>query len=316
MKRFTGIFTPIITPFHSDDTLDEAGLRRNVTKWMNTSLTGLVVLGSNGEAAQLEDAEADRVVDLVRQDVPPDRPLIAGTGRESTRATIAATRRAAAAGVDAVLVRTPSFFKSQMTTDVFVQHYMNVADASPVPVMLYNVSMFTGVNLQPDAVERLAVHPNIVGIKESGSDIAQIAEFVSRTPDDFTVLAGSATTFVHALCAGCDGAILALASLVPEACVELVALVREGRLDEARTLQRRLLPLAKSVGGTFGVPGLKGALHLLGFAGGPPRPPLRSAVPSTIDIIRGQLDALGVLRVSGESENSPRPSAGQSAVLR
>ena len=225
MKRFTGIFTPIITPFHSDDTLDEAGLCRNVTKWMNTSLTGLVVLGSNGEAAQLEDAEADRVVGLVRQDVPSDRPLIAGTGRESTRATIAATRRAAAAGVDAVLVRTPSFFKSQMTTDVFVQHYMNVADASPVPVMLYNVSMFTGVNLQPDAVERLAVHPNIVGIKESGSDIAQIAECVSRTPDDFTVLAGSATTFVHALCAGCDGAILALASLVPDSCAELATLV-------------------------------------------------------------------------------------------
>ena len=84
--------------------------------------------------------------------------------------------------------------------------------------MLYNVTMFTGVNLQPDAVERLAVHPNIVGMKESGSDIAQIAEFVSRTPDDFTVLAGSATTFVHALCAGCDGAILALAALVPDAC--------------------------------------------------------------------------------------------------
>jgi len=314
MKRFTGIFTPIITPFHSDDTLDEAGLRRNVTRWMSTSLTGLVVLGSNGEAAQLEDAEADRVVDLVRQDVPSDRPLIAGTGRESTRATIAATRRAATAGVDAVLVRTPSFFKSQMTTDVFVQHYLNVADASPVPVMLYNVSMFTGVNLQPDAIERLAVHPNIVGIKESGSDIAQIAEFVSRTPDDFTVLAGSATTFVHALCAGCDGAILALASLVPDACAVLVTLVRDGRLDEARTLQRRLLPLAKSVGGTYGVPGLKGALHLLGFAGGPPRPPLRSAAPSTIDIIRGQLDALGVLRLAGSGDPTPF-SAGQSAAV-
>ena len=253
-------------PFKSDDTLDETGLRRNVTRWMETSLTGLVVLGSNGEAAQLDDAEADRIVDIVRGDVPSNRPLIAGTGRESTRATIEATRRAASAGVDAVLVRTPSFFKSQMTTDVFVRHYTDVAEASPVPVMLYNVTMFTGVNLQPDAVERLAAHPNIVGMKESGSDIAQIAEFVSRTPDDFTVLAGSATTFVHALCAGCDGAILALAALAPDACAELATLVREGRLDEARTLQRRLLPLAKSVGGTYGVPGLKAALHLLGFA--------------------------------------------------
>jgi 4-hydroxy-2-oxoglutarate aldolase len=167
--------------------------------------------------------------------------------------------------------------------------------------------MFTGVNLQPDAVERLALHPNIVGIKESGSDIAHIAECVARTPDDFTVLAGSATTFVHALCAGCDGAILALAMLLPDACRELMMLVRDGRLDEARTLQRRLLPIAKSVGGTYGVPGLKAAIHLLGFAGGPPRPPLRPAALSTIDSIRGQLDALGVL---------PHSDGVQSAVAR
>ena len=294
MKRFTGIFTPIVTPFRSDDSVDEAGLRANVARWMATPLDGLVVLGSNGEAAQLEDEEADRVIDIVREGVPSGRPLLAGTGRESTRATIAATRRAATAGADAVLVRTPAFFKGQMTTDVFVRHYSEVADASPVPVLLYNVTMFTGVNLLPEAVERLAGHPNIVGIKESGGDVAQIAEYVGRTPDDFTVLAGSATTFVHALAAGCDGAILALASLVPDACVELRRLVTDGRLAEARALQRRLLPLARSVGGTYGVPGLKAALHLMGYAGGVPRPPLRPAPSSTIDIIRGQLDALGL----------------------
>jgi 4-hydroxy-2-oxoglutarate aldolase len=316
MKRFTGIYTPIVTPFRSDDTVDETGLVGNVKRWMNTSLTGLVVLGSNGEAAQLDDDECDRVVALVREHVPFDRPLIAGTGRESTRATIAATRRAAAAGVDAVLVRTPSFFKSQMTSDVFIRHYTDVAEASPVPVLLYNVTMFTGVNLQADAVERLAVHPNIVGMKESGSDIAQIAEYVSRTPDDFTVLAGSATTLVHALCAGCDGAILALAALVPDSCLELLTLIRQHRLDEARTLQHRLLPIAKSVGGTYGVPGLKAALHLLRFAGGAPRPPLRSVAPSIVDIIRGQLDALGVLRDLGEPNDSPLCSVDQSEALR
>jgi 4-hydroxy-2-oxoglutarate aldolase len=200
-----------------------------------------------------------------------------------------------AAGVDAVLVRTPSFFKSQMTTDVFVRHYTEVAEASPVPVLLYNVSMFTGVNLLPEAVERLAVHPNIVGMKESGSDIAQIAELISRTPDDFTVLAGSATTFVHALFAGCDGAILALAALLPDECNEMVQLVRDGRLEDARGLQRRVLPLAKSVGGTYGVPGLKAALQLTGYAAGPPRSPLRPVGSAIIDIVSGQLDALGRL---------------------
>jgi 4-hydroxy-2-oxoglutarate aldolase len=292
MKPFAGIYTPIATPFRDDGAVDERALAANVSRWMTTPLTGLVVLGSNGEAAQLEDDEADRVVEIARAGVPVSRPLIAGTGRESTRATIAATRRAAAAGVDAVLVRTPSFFKPQMTTDAFIRHYGAVADASPVPLLLYNVTLYTGVNLLPDAVERLAEHPNIVGIKESGSDIGQMAEYVARTPDRFTVLAGSATTLVHALCAGCDGAILALASLVPDECVRMMTLVAEQRLADARALQRRLMPLARSVGSTYGVPGLKAALELLGYAGGPPRPPLRPVSSEAVDIIRGQIAAL------------------------
>lgn len=295
MKPFSGIFTPIVTPFRGDGTIDEAGMRRNVARWMATPLTGLVVLGSNGEAPQIEDAEADWVIDIVRGAVPRDRPLIAGTGRESTTATIAATRRAAAAGVDAVLVRTPSFFKSQMTTEVFVRHYTTVADASPVPVLLYNVTMFTGVTLTVDAVATLASHPNIVGMKESGSDIGLMAEYIARTPDDFTVLAGSAATLFHALCADCDGAILALAALVPRDVLSMEALLDEARLDEARALQRRLMPLARSVGALHGVPGLKAALELMGFAAGPPRPPLRPVSPQTIDLLRAQLDALGVL---------------------
>ena len=295
MKPFSGVFTPIITPFRGDGTIDEVGMRRNVARWMTTPLTGLVVLGSNGEAPQIEDAEADLVIDIVRREVPRDRPLIAGTGRESTAATIAATRRAAAAGADAVLVRTPSFFKSQMTTEVFVRHYTDVADNSPVPVLLYNVTMLTGVTLPADAVATLALHPNVVGMKESGSDIGLIAEYIARTPDDFTVLAGSAATLFHALCADCDGAVLALAALVPREIVGMQALLEEGRLDDARTLQRRLMPLARSVGALYGVPGLKAALELMGFAAGPPRPPLRPVPSQTIDLLRAQLDALGVL---------------------
>ena len=295
MKPLAGIFTPITTPFRPDQTLDEAALRQNVTLWMRTPLTGLVVLGSNGEAPQLDDAEADRVLEIVRAGVPANRPLIAGTGRESTRATIAATRRAATAGADAALVRTPAFFKGQMTTDLFVRHYTEVADASPIPVLLYNVTMYTGVNLAPDAVGKLSEHANIVGIKESGSDIGQIAEYVTRARPGFTVLAGSATTFFHALCAGCDGAVLALAALLPDTCMEIQSLVLAGKVDEARALQRRITPVARSVGGTYGIAGLKAALDLLGYAGGLPRPPLRPATPQIVDIIRGQLEALGAL---------------------
>jgi 4-hydroxy-2-oxoglutarate aldolase len=295
-KPFAGIFTPIVTPFTTDDAVDDAALKRNVDRWMGTPLTGLVVLGSNGEAAQLDDSEADRVVEIVRERVPSDRPLIAGTGRESTRATVAANARAAAAGVDAVLVRTPSFFKAQMTADIFVRHYTEVADASPVPVLLYNVTMFTGVTLHVEAVERLALHPNIVGMKESGSDIGYISELVARTPDDFTVLAGSATTYFHALAAGCDGGILALAALLPEACVRMQTLVREQRLAEARVLQHWIMPLARSVGGTYGVAGLKAALDLLGYDGGVPRPPLRSAPAHIVETIKAQLTALDAFK--------------------
>jgi 4-hydroxy-2-oxoglutarate aldolase len=295
MKRFSGIFTPIITPFKNDD-LDEAGLRTNVSLWMQTPLSGLVVLGSNGEAALLEDSEADRAIEIVRAGVPRDRVLIAGTGRESTRATIAATRRAASLGADAALVRTPSFFKAQMTSDIFVRHYTEVADASPIPVLLYNVTMFTGVNLLPDAVERLSSHPNIAGMKESGSDLAQISECITRTPDDFTVLAGFAATLFHSLCAGCDGAVLAVAGVLPDMCVELWRLVREGRVDEARALQRRLTPIARSVGTSYGIAGLKAAMDLVGFVGSAPRPPLRPAPSQVIEVIRRQLEELGRLK--------------------
>ena len=308
MKPFEGVFTPIITPFRADDTIDEHALRANVAHWMATPLTGLVVLGSNGEAAQLDDAEADLVVETVRADVPSDRPLIVGTGRESTKATIAATRRAAASGADAVLVRTPSFFKSQMTSDLFVRHYSEVADASPVPVLLYNVTMFTGVNLLPDAVEHLAKHQNIVGMKESGSDLAQIAEFVSRTPDDFVVLAGSATTLFQALCVGCHGAVLALAAILPDECVRMRALVSAGHLDEARALQRRLNPIARSVGTAHGVPGLKAAHDLIGLEGGLPRPPLTPVSAQVIGIIREQLDAFGVVGAHAHAVTSDKPA--------
>jgi 4-hydroxy-2-oxoglutarate aldolase len=295
MKPFAGVYTPIATPFRSDDTLDEQGLRANVARWMQTPLTGLVVLGSNGEAPQLDEEEADRVVEIVRAGMSPGRPMIVGTGRESTRATIAATKRAAAAGADAALVRTPAFFKSQMTTDVFVRHYVDVAEASPIPVLLYNVTMYTGVSLLPDAVATLATHPNIVGMKESGSDLVQIADYIARTPDDFTILAGSAATLFPVLAAGCDGAILALAALVPEACVQMVRLVREGRVEEARALQRRLMPLGRAIGAQHGVSGLKAAMDLLGYAGGPPRPPLRPVAPQIVDALRTQLAALGLL---------------------
>src|SRR5882672_3070868 len=241
--NLAGVFAPIPTPFDDDDQVDTTRLTKALARWIARPISGFIVLGSNGEAALMDDFEADRVIVAAREVVPRGRPFIVGTGRESTQAAIRACRRAAEHGADAVLVRTPGFFKSQMTSDVFVRHYTAVADASPVPVLLYNFTALTGVNLLPAAVSRLATHPNIVGMKESGGDVAQIADLVSGSPDDFQVLAGTTATFFAALSVGAVGGILALACVVPGACMHLFELNQAGRHAEALALQRRLAPL-------------------------------------------------------------------------
>ena len=294
MHRFAGIYTPLATPFSADGSLDVRGLANNVEKYLRSPLTGLVVLGSNGEAPQLEEHEADLAIKTVRDAMPATRPLLAGTGRESTAATIAATERAARIGVDAVLVRTPSFYKGQMTTDAFVKHYTQVADRSPVPVLLYNVTIYTGVNLSPDAVAILSQHPNIAGIKETNSEMVQFGEYLARAAEGFTVLAGSGATYFSTLMLGAHGAILAVAGVAPELCVRIFDAVREGRIDDARRMNRELAPLSKLVGTTYGVPGLKAALALRGFDGGLPRPPLQPVGQQAVDVIREQLDKLGL----------------------
>lgn len=275
--QLAGVFAPLPTPFDQDGDLDLDRLRAALPRWLQSPLNGFVILGTNGEAGLLTDGEAARVIEAVRSVVPPGRTLIAGTGRESTREAVAAARVAASLGVDAILVRTPCFFKGQMTADAFERHYAAVADASPVPVLLYNFTAATGVNLNPDVVARLASHPNIVGIKESGSDIGQIADLVALTPPTFATLGGSASTFHAALCAGVSGGILALAALLPDACVRLFELTRSGHQDEARLLQRQLLPLARLISTGYGVPGLKAALLLSGVDAGLPRLPLAPA---------------------------------------
>jgi 4-hydroxy-2-oxoglutarate aldolase len=272
--ELSGLFAPVPTPLDERDRLDTSRFRSAFEWWLKSPLSGMVVLGSSGEAALLDEHESDRVIGAARDLVPIGRPLIVGAGRESTGASVHAARRAAALGADAVLVRTPAFFKAQMTTDVLVRHYSAVADGSPVPVILYNFTAVTGVNLAPLAVSRLAEHPNVIGIKESSGDIGQIADLVASTPDAFRVLAGSAVTFYPALAVGAAGGILALACVVPGTCVQLLELVRQQRHREARALQRRIVPLARLLGSAHGAPALKAALKIVGFDLGLPRPPL------------------------------------------
>jgi len=290
-----GIFPPITTPFDREE-IDFTALEHNLQRYMATPVHGVVVLGSNGESPHLNEEEASRLVAAVREQVPSDRHLIAGAGCESTRETIAAVARAAAAGADVVLVRTPGYYKTQMTSEVFIRHYTAVADASRVPVLLYDAPMFTGVTLPVAAVVKLAEHPNIIGLKESAPDVALVADFVATTPPGFQVLVGSAPTLYASLCVGAKGGIVALACVTPDLCVRLLTLVDEGRHAEALELQRQLTPLARAVTSTYGVGGLKAALDLAGYIGGDPRRPLGPVSAQGVEIIRTQLSALQALQ--------------------
>jgi len=288
--KLTGVFAPVPTPFDEDGALDTARLRAALARLVARPLSGLVLLGSNGEAVLLDELEADRVVVAARETVPADRRFIVGAGRESTQATVRAVRRAADLGADAVLVRTPGFFKAQMTTEAFIRHYRAVADASPVPVLLYNFTALTGVNLLPAAVSQLATHPNIIGMKESGNDLVHINDLVAGTPKTFQVLAGTTSTFYSALGVGCVGGILAPANVVPDACVQLFQLFEAGRRDEALALQRRLMPLTRLLG-QQSVPGLKAAMKLVGCDVGVPRAPLMPVSDAVVAALREALAA-------------------------
>jgi 4-hydroxy-2-oxoglutarate aldolase len=283
-----------------DEAIDHRALASNVAKWMKTRLAGLVVLGSNGEAPLLEDAESDAAIETARAHVPRDRTLIAGVGRESTAATIQAARRAADVGADVVLVRTPSYFKNVMTSDAFVRHFTAVADASPRPVLMYNVTMFTGVNLLPDAVERLSAHKNIIGMKESNADLVQLSETIARTPDGFIVLSGAAATLYHAFCAGANGAVLAVSAVLPDICVDIFDLVQKQRHAEALDLQRRIVRMGRLLGAMHGVPALKYALDQIGYVGGPVRPPLGALAPEGQRQIR---EALAELKIGQTTQS-------------
>jgi len=277
IDRLHGIIPPVPTPFDEAGRVHRRALADNVGRWMKTDLAGILALGSNGEAALLDDDECDAIVATVRDGVPKTRLLLAGTGRESTRDTINASKRAAAQGADAVLVRTPSYFKNQMTAEALVAHFTAVADASPVPVLLYNLPGVTGISLTLPIVARLAEHPNIPGMKETSNDLERLDQFTALAPDRFRVFIGWAPVVYPALVSGATGAILAVANVLPDACVTLYNHVRSGRHSDALALQQRLTHLAQLVTSVHGVAGLKAAMEQVGHYGGPVRAPLLAA---------------------------------------
>ena len=293
--ELTGVLPPVPTPFGEDGEVAYDRLAENLERWNRTDLSGYVVAGSTGESATLTEREKLQLWEVARKHIPAGKRLIAGTGCESTRDTIALTGQAASIGADAALVVTPWYYKGAMKSRELVTHYTAVADASPIPILLYTFPQCTGVAMEPAAVARLAEHPNIVGMKDSSEVMGTFAEYLRVTPPSFQLFVGSALTFYMALCLGARGGILALANIAPQECVLIYHLFLDGKHEEAKQLQLRLMPLAHAVGARFGIGGVKAAMALRGYYGGPPRPPLLPLEPAEIDILRLDLLAAGVV---------------------
>ena len=270
----SGIFPALTTPYHQDGTVAVDHFKANLTRYNKTGLAGYAVLGSTGESVLLSFAESEALLVAGKEAAAPGKLLIAGTGAESTAETIARTKRAATLGYDLALVKTPYYYKPAYNPETYLRHYRAVADASPIPILLYSVPIFTGVTLETPEIVALAQHPNIIGIKDSSGTIQRIVEVAAQAPKQFQILTGSAGVLHPALASGARGAILALASALPEKCVELFELFKNGRHAEAQTLQQHLAFASKAIVSEGGIAGVKYAMDLRGYRGGQPRLPL------------------------------------------
>ena len=270
----SGIFPALVTPFEPDGAVSLRGVRENIRRYNQTAVAGCVVLGSTGESVMLSREAADSVLAASIEVAAPAKLLIAGIGAESTSETIARTRRAADLGYAAALVKTPYYYKPVYKAETFIRHYRAVADASPIPVLLYSVPQFTGITLETPEILTLAAHPNIVGIKDSSGNIQRAAEIVAGARPDFQVLTGGAAVIYPALAVGARGAILALAAALPEKCAELFLLFESGRHEQAKALQLELAVASKRIVSEQGIAGVKYAMDLRGYNGGLPSLPL------------------------------------------
>jgi 4-hydroxy-2-oxoglutarate aldolase len=292
--HLNGILPPLTTPFDGRSDPDYDTLASNVAQYNETGLAGYVALGSNGEAVHLSDDERVRVIETIRRAALPHHTIIAGVNELSTRGAISAARRAADAGADAALVVTPYFYKSSMTQNALARFYAEVADASPIPVFIYNVPQNTGVIIDPAAIAKLAEHENIIGVKDSSGNMGAISDTLRRSRGDFAVMVGNGGILFPSLMMGARGAILAVACAAPRASVELYTAAMDGDYERARELQNRLSPLSHIVTAGLGVAGLKAAMGMIGYRGGDVRAPLLPLDEGEINRVKTVLRETGL----------------------
>lgn len=278
--KLQGIFPPITTPFHAGGEIYEAKVAHNVEKWNRTALAGYVVCGSTGESVLLTFEEKLRMFELVARHASPEKLLLCGTGVESVKETLELTRRAAEMGYKAAMVRTPHYYKNLINNGPAQALYFRaVADESPVPVMIYNWPQATGVDIPAETVIELSHHPNIAAIKESSGNIEKVMQMIRESKPGFQVLVGSAPTLAPSLAVGAAGAVLAYANAAPYSVIAIWEAHRQREFGAAMDWQRRIARAAVLVTTKYGIPGLKYAMDLNGYYGGPCRLPLAPLKP-------------------------------------
>jgi 4-hydroxy-2-oxoglutarate aldolase len=277
-EKLEGVFAPIVTPFDEEGEISYQGLEENIKKLNSSRLRGYLVLGTNGEFKSLSEAERRKVLEAVIKMAAKDKVIMAGTGRESTQQSIMDTKEAAAMGAHFASLIAPSFFAKKMTDQILLRHFRLISDLSPIPVLLYNNPEVAVVTFSTGLISEVSKHPNIIGMKDSSK--GNFASYLLAAGPDFNLLAGSATFFLEALVMGGVGGVLSIANFAPEACCKVYDLWKAGKLEEAKAEQYRLMTLNQRVSGRFGVAGVKAAMDIAGFYGGPPRAPL---LPLTSD---------------------------------
>lgn len=293
MFELKGIYAPVATPFE-DGKIAYDKLESNLDFWLSSKLEGLVIMGSNGEGVSLREAEKEELICYCCKKTNGRKKIIVGVGGNCFDETIDLSDLSAGQGADAVLVITPYYYKGGMKDHILEQYFREVADRSPLPVVLYNMPGNTGVNTSSELLVRLSGHPNIVGVKDTGGNIAQIAETICDAQPEFSVLAGNWSFFLPSLHMGAKGATLALANVLPNECVEVMELFNQGQYEKARQLALRLMPVNAAVTSRFGIGGLKVAMEFVGLFGGEPRSPLRRPGGEVCGEIRNILINAGI----------------------
>lgn len=290
---FEGSFVAIVTPFKDDESLNETKLKELIEFQIAEGTHGIVPCGTTGESPTLSHEEHDRVVALTIETVNGRVPVIAGAGSNSTAEALRLTKHAKAAGADGALVITPYY--NRPTQNGLHAHFMKIADAVDIPIIIYNVPSRTGTDILPETLAKLSEHPNIVGLKEATGQLRRASETVDMCGEDFCLLSGDDVNTLPILSVGGKGVISVVANVAPADVAEMCNAFKAGNLELARKLHYKTLPLSIDLFIETNPIPAKTALKLMGKLNGTMRLPLAPMAGANLEKLRRTLKVAGLI---------------------